>query len=404
MFKRLFNNCGLKVLAVLCAAALSSYVYLYVNPPVNQTMFMAVSVRGLDSKLAIASATPELDRVRVRARGPLRSMRLLGQRHMTATLDCSEITEPGASAVRVILPELGDAVVADIQPALYTLQIETRLDLPLPVAIDRRGQVANGFVLTGESVTPSHVTLSGPSSAVLPVHTAQIEPDVSNLNADLVRELPIRFYGSEGTALDLPPEVSVIRRAKYTARIAPKSSIRIVNLIPDFVGSLPADVLLVSTTPRPQVVPVDASLAGQDNLFARTEPIDLSKVRQNSTLTVKVLYPFRVPAHSTLPETCDVDVVVEPFDQLGAQRVKVELRGADPKQQIVVSPPELVLRSEEVAELNDAQRASIHAVVDISGLKPGEYRLVPQLTLPPELDRVRLDPSTVLVTIIPQGG
>jgi YbbR domain-containing protein len=180
--------------------------------------------------------------------------------------------------------------------------------------------------------------------------------------------------------------------------------VRVISLIPEFTGTLPSDLLLVSSTPRPQVVPVDAAVAGSAALFARTEPIDLSKISQSQTATVKVSYPFKVPAHTTLPQTCEVDILVEPFDQLAAKRIKVELRGVSPKQECVVSPPELVLRSPEVAELSPQQHAEIRAVVDVTGLRPGEYRLTPQLFLPPELDRVKLDPSTVLVTIIPQGG
>jgi YbbR domain-containing protein len=152
------------------------------------------------------------------------------------------------------------------------------------------------------------------------------------------------------------------------------------------------------------VVPVDASIVGKDVLFARTEPIDLSKLRQSTTVSAKVMYPFKVPAHSTLPDSCEVDIVVEPFDQVAAQRVKVELQGVAQKQECVLNPPELVLRSAELTELSADQRKAIRAVVNVSGLKPGEYRLAPQLTVPPELDRIRLDPSTVQVTIIPQGG
>jgi hypothetical protein len=54
-------------------------------------------------------------------------------------------------------------------------------------------------------------------------------------------------------------------------------------------------------------------------------------------------------------------------------------------------------------EDSEADSAAIEARVDVAGLGPGEYRLVPQVNLPATFERVTIIPSTVKVTIFQSG-
>jgi YbbR domain-containing protein len=134
-----------------------------------------------------------------------------------------------------------------------------------------------------------------------------------------------------------------------------------------------------------------------------TQPIDLTGVTETFTTTAKLIYPFEVPEDVHLPESCEVTVQIISIEEVGAVRVPVRLLDTGAEFDYIVTPPEVVVRSELLLSLDPSELTKISASISASGLKAGEHRLVPQLNLPLTLQQVKIAPETVQVTIIPGG-
>jgi hypothetical protein len=119
----------------------------------------------------------------------------------------------------------------------------------------------------------------------------------------------------------------------------------------------------------------------------------------------RLIYPFQLPANSELPLEADVTVEILSLQEegLAAMRVDVEVKDTQRAYEYVVTPPQLKIISKRIGLLSETQRGEVTAELDAAGLKPGDYRLVPQVRLPEALDDARINPSWVTLTVIEKG-
>jgi len=152
----------------LASLALAIGVWFYVrgeDRPV-QIVSVPLEIRNLPEQLAIAGDVT--DAVNVRVKGPEIVLNALSADRITARLDLSNL-EAGDHLVRlkpdqVRLP--AGASVIKINPEYVALRLEKKLTRELPVAPRVVGEPSGGYVLGGVSVSPDHVHVEGPESAV----------------------------------------------------------------------------------------------------------------------------------------------------------------------------------------------------------------------------------------------
>lgn len=404
------HNLGLKVLALLIAGALSAYVYYEINYPVPDTLYLTLEPQGLSSDLVIANELPLA--VAVSVRGPYRAIRLERSRDVHAVLDLSALRDPINTRIAVSVPRLGDLTVTHIEPSDVPVKLDRGKSRRFLVRVEPLGELDSHFVISDEQWDPKSVRISGPDTLLDQINTVTVQPDLGKLNSELgafdkdtTIRLGVNLLDSDherinSTSLRIDPA-----EIEYSLTILPSSQLRVLKVIPDYVGQPPGDYLLSGLTAKPQYVPVPTKLAREGDFAIRTEPIDLDGKKQSFIARPRLIYPFALPKGSDLPQEADVTVEILSLSEegLGAMRVDVRVKGASSSFEYVVTPPQLKVVSKRAGLLSSAQRREISAVIDAEGLAPGDYRLVPQLRLPDTLDDARINPSWVTLTVLEKG-
>lgn len=400
ILQRLVNNFGLKLLSIVLAMLLSVYVVRYVNPEIPLTLYLPLKVKNLSPALLIVEPDPLPDVIQIRVRGPYLSVQQLPTISHSALVNCASLEEPGRATLRVEVPDFGAVQIVYQDRNFLDITTEKLASVEMQLVVDRQGEVNGNFDVGSEELSQSLITIAGPEPVVERINVAQVEPEVEGLQEDLNLMLPVRLYDEnhlpiEGPALRLtPPQV------RYALRLVPIGSIKVLTVYPDFQGRPPEGFLHYGYTSKPLYIPVEAELVPGGEFVVRTSAIDLDGARQSFTTTVELRYPFELPQVSALPTSCEVNVQIIPLEEAGAASIAVQLIGRDPGFEYIITPPDLVVKSEELVQLDEASLGRIKARLYVDGLEPGEHRLAPQLDLPLTLDRVRIDPATVTVTII----
>jgi YbbR domain-containing protein len=400
---RLLNNFWLKVLALGLACFLYLYVYLVADYPTTQTLYLPLQPEGLPETLLVVNQLPE--KIQLQVRGPYRLLRGLQGDDLAASIDCTELTGSGEVMLRVKIPELDKRVDIIEQDRDYIeVKYDKRTTGTIPLRIYPRGEIDPNFRIASEDVSRKSVTVISPESVFETINRAQIEPNLSGRNHSYRDLYPVRLYDDE-ERLVLGPGLSVEpQEVEYSVEIVPVGSINVLKVIPASVGQPADEYLLDQLIPDPLYIPVPAELASDDDFFVRTEPIELTDARSSFTAQdVVILYPFEVPESARLPEACTVQVEIIALEEVGGISVVPELVGRIDEYDYVVAPPQVSIISEELARLESAARSSISAELYVDGLEPGEHKLTPQVFLPLSLDRVKIKPLTLVVTIIQSG-
>ena len=402
LMQRLFNNFWLKVLAVALASMLSAYVYLDGNYLVTDTLTATLRPKDLQQTLVIVEPMPVPRQVSIRVRGPLRGIRKLKSTELKAYIDCGEQLSPGDGNFQVVVQDadFGEVNIVSQDPERMYVRFDEKKSTTLPVDINRRGQVNADFDVVSEQVDPLEVTVSGPRPVVEAITTAQVAPRLDGLNRDYNRILPVQVLDAEGNSLDLASITIEPSAVEYTIKLIPVGTLKVLKISPTLTGTLPSDLLLDRLTAKPVYVPVDASLVPDESVVIRTSPIDLTGAETSFTAEVDLVYPFDMPENSRLPRTCEVQVSLVDLAQLAAVRVLPQLTGENANLDYIIAPPWLAVVSEELAALDDGVKQQVHASIAVDGLTPGEYRLTPQVALPPGVTQFNLRPNSLTVTVV----
>lgn len=401
----LTNNLWIKLASLTLAIMLSTYVYLYLNYPTTQSLYLPIRIRNLDPAIVLVTMRPDVERVQLRVRGPYRSIKQLLASNHQAVLDCSGITSPSSETLRVHLPEFGDTIVTDQDPNFITVTFDTKASATLKLKIDHRGALEPGFVIAAEELSTKSVDISGPKTIIERLDSAQVEPDISGKTQDVVSQEVVRVYDKDALLLSSSALVITPDTVRYSLKLIPVGDTKPLTVVPDYAGLPPRQFVLTGMTAVPAYIPVKTELIPPGVFTVRTEPIDLSNARDDFSVKVGLAYPFDLPADSNLPTECDVHVEIASLaeETVGAVRTSIELKGANPRLEYVLSPPEVIIRAEEFSRAGDAKAPAISARLDVTGLKPGEHWLTAQISLPSQIDHVTIIPNIIKLTII-QGG
>ena len=237
----LFENLGIKILAVVFALAL--YVHVATEQPVERVVYFPLRLEGLGDSLALGTVPPEQVGAHLRGTGKqvirLSVMRPPVEVHLEGVseglyqraLTAADFKRVSADGVEVLGPA---------EPATLSLTIEPRATVRLPVAVRLRGEPARGFVVVGvPRARPAEVRISGPRSWVRGRDSVETEALAVSGKRDTIEAvlplvaLPAWAVAEPGSVLvqvpiepeaavtrELTPEVEGLRPA-FLARLDP---------------------------------------------------------------------------------------------------------------------------------------------------------------------------------------
>lgn len=363
---------------------------------------LPLRVTGLSQELVVNREQSQVpDSVKLDIRGPYRAITNAQKQKLFASLDLSEASEGESSLYRVQLPELGDDLtVIDHNPKSVSLVIEMRSEKTLNIEVERRGNIREEFEISSEDVNPSTVTVSGPRSIVDRVARSIIDPRIEGVTDENVQDLVVKFYDGNDRpvatgSLDVEPAA-----VRYIIRVIPTGSLRVLKVSPRIVGEVSDGYRLGTSNPYPLYVTVPADIVPEGVYYVRTSEIDITGLDETRVFSgLEIKYPFELPEDTSPPLTCDVSVEVRKITE-DERLVDIELINQREGMDYNISPERLVVKSEELAELDQAELASqIRAWIDVGDMEPGQVKRIPQVDLPLTLQHVSLDRMVVTVSI-----
>lgn len=371
------------VATFLLALLLAFFIWMSASETEDpiRTRFLEVPLEyvGLPADTTLVDVDPR-QTVQIRLEGPDSVLRLYNPEDFTATVDLSQV--PSGERVSVDINVISTRPGADISfitPEQVDVTLEQQVTRDIPVELDIRGSVARGHTQGEALIEPETIRVSGPASQVNELNFALVTIFLNSTVESLVETSSPIFYDQAGrvasvsTLTSSTDEVTVTIPVEESAGFADK----LVTVV--WTGEPAPGYRLLSVTADPPSVLVEDRPA-QVNLLASvtTEPIDID-ADANVMVNIEIEPILTTSSYNRVPEVrgmrAGYEALVEP------EQVRVVLFGPLPL-------------------LDALAEDDVRVILDLFGLEPGRYSIVPDVDIPDRGIEIRsVQPSAVMVTI-----
>ena len=320
---------------------------------------------------------------------------------LRAVLDLSGL-EQGEHLVPIqVYPSLDPTRVEQKIPDALTVDLDRLVNQPKPIQLDVSGSPARGYQAGETSLTITEAMVSGAESRVSRVEMLVAVVDITGADAPIESDLALRPVDANGAlvgGVQISPE-----RVQVSIPITLLAGFRNVVVRVVTVGQVANGYRLTNITVSPPNVVVSSSdpdLVNNLPGFVDTEPLDLTGLQDD----IEVRLPLNLPDGISVvgEQNVLVQVSIAAIEGSLSINIPVEVVGLGSGLSALVAPDTVdIILSGPVLELDALNTADVSVVVDVTGLEPGVYPLVPQVNLLSDLIRVEaVLPETLEVTIV----
>ncbi len=390
-----------RLLRVALSVGLSFSLWAFVsfsqNPEESVTFSdLQLEAAGLEEGLVIVDANgvptqalPQVDVALVTDRRQLAQLRPVDVR---AVIDLSNLG-PGDHIVPVnVRPTRNNISFTPrlVDPSSVPIRLEQLSVRPVPISLQVQGNLPFSFEQGKPSITfggnPIEVVeVRGPLSRVERVVAAGAIANIEQLRATYLAPLTLTALDGRGQTVEgvqLSPATVTVE-----IPIKPVVGLKLVPVQPTVIGLPAPGYAITGVTVNPPLIAVAGSSGPLDLVdVLRTEPVNVSGARAPLEQTVPIIFPEGTSPREGEPDQVRVTVQLAPVTlplqiQLPAP---VTLVGLASGLQASVTPLALELTLAGTSQaLATLSQAPLRAVVDVSGLGPGGYRLPARVDLPP---------------------
>ncbi len=228
MGKKLTNNWGLKLIAILFALILW-FAVINIDDPVVSETFKNVPVQLVNTEvLTEAGLTYEvLDNTTVvesiTIYGPRTLVESLKENDIIARADLNDITVANTVAINVSVDARNSSKITNIRSSLecVKLNIEESKSKQLVINAQTNGKLASGYIVGGIELDQNRIRVSGPESVVSKIYTAKVNADVTEANSDVATYGTVRLYDKEGTEIESELLVKSTEKVHINVNVVP---------------------------------------------------------------------------------------------------------------------------------------------------------------------------------------
>lgn len=372
----LTRNIRLKLISLFLAVFLWSYV-VSVNPAItrNKTVYdLSVNVTGesiLTSRnLAVLSDLSDEDfMVNARVNVAQSSFTLVNSSNVRIEMDLSAIRTTGKQRVQLTGTSVyGDVV--QIVPEYIDIEVEELDSRYVPVNVSLKGTDNQSYWYSTKA-NPSQITVSGPTSVIQTVSSAEISIDVSDLTASQARAERYTLLTSKGTQLDSLLTTSTSSVMVYLD-IYPAKTVELPTDPADVVSGKVAPGYELSSV---SVSPQNVLIAGDQSLLDGISSIGFSKIdvaNKNVSFSRTVTLNTSSDLKYISSTQANVTITIEEIKSTKKiDDIPVVFLGGNYTGEATVS----VVISGKYTVLDSIDASDILATVDLTGLTAGEYDL-----------------------------
>lgn len=207
MKKKLTDNLGLKILAVLCSVLLWLIV-MNIDDPVKTNTFRNIKVEILNPQaitdegkvFEVLDGTNMVD-VTVTAKRSI--MNTIGRDNIIVTADMSELTFMNKVRIHVTTDKYDDKlekITTSEENMRVNVEDLKRVQMVVETAVS--GEPGDGYMVNDVTTEQNLVRLSGAESVISTVARAVLEVSVEGITTGIQADYPIKLYDAQGREID----------------------------------------------------------------------------------------------------------------------------------------------------------------------------------------------------------
>lgn len=254
MIKKLTNNLGLKILALLFALILWMAVVNLDDPTKNRPFTIAVTIEN-ESAVTAMNKYYEIEKdstnVTFNVFGSRSIIDRLSSSDFKATADMSQLIqgeEENVVPVEITALRYGSQLTISKRTQQIKVNLEDLMSATFVIQAAAQGNPAEGYVLGDMEVTPNLLKISGPKTVVSQIESVKAVLDISGMSTEITgRAVPV-LLGEDGEEIDTTRLTMNLTTVTVKVDILPEKTVPVKA---NYSGS-PADgfeVIAVETEP-----------------------------------------------------------------------------------------------------------------------------------------------------------
>ena len=395
--KRITNNFGLKILAVIFSGVLWLAVVNIDDPNTTRTFTTTVSIENGDYLTGIGKyyeIENNSNTVTFKVSGKRSYLERMSNTDFKAVADLEMIEDMRRVPIEVSPQRYGGNVTVASKMYYLELSVEDLVSKPYVISVATEGDVSSRHALGEISASPTLIRVSGPASVVGTIDKAVATVNVDGMTQDITDSVIPVLYDKEGNEVNTTDLTFNIQNVMVSVQILDTKE---VTLNFQTTGALPEGYEYVGVEYKPQTVLVKGTSSVLNMINSITIPeavLDLTDatgdIKKDATLVdssqAKISVVVKIEKHEK--REFEVPTANITVSNLGSRydvkflkdTVKVELEGLS-------------------TELDALDAAALTGSIDVSGMTDGEHTVNLELNLDSKFKLSKK--ATVTVDIVP---
>jgi YbbR domain-containing protein len=357
-----------------------------------------VEINGLSE--GMVAYGEDTNRVRVEIKAPESVWQNLRSEDIMAYIDVSDVATGTQHLPVIVEVSMQPSVVTSINPPDIEITIEHLTEKEVPVEVVVQGTPAIGFQADDPSVFPQLVRIQGPESLTRKVVKTQVFVSIDEQEGNVRSDFTPLPVDEDET---LVPEITVIPKSvTVNVPIWQLGYIRDMAVTVSLEGQPAPGYRVANLVVDPPVVKVfgQTSIVRAAPGYLQTQPINLEAITQSITTKVALQMPEGLsiffPSRPEVTATLTVEVIrsgltLEVTPTIRGLRNELTTAVGVESVVVILSGPLTVM---EALDIND-----VELVLNLVNLNPGDYTIVPVVTVPDEVVIENIIPEAVPVKI-----
>lgn len=339
-------------------------------------------------------------RVRVELRAPQSVWTLLTSEDIRTYVDLSTATTGTITLPVQVDVRLQPVRVVSVAPSYITLNFEPLTYKEFPITVKVKGTPTLGYKADVPAVAPQVVRVQGPASLIGLVAQAQVVVEIDEKQSDVIGDYELQLLDAENNP------VANVEAAPKTVTvnvpIAQLAYIRDLAVSVSLEGQPAPGYRIANLDVIPPIVKVIGSSTTGRNApgFLQTLPINMDGITQSMTTTVGLQVMEGLSVITPPRPYVTVSLQIEAVQSGLKLDVEPEVTGLhDPFTVTVGIESVVVILNGPLAIMETLPITDVKLTLDLTNLTPGDYNLIPLVTVPDGVRVQNLLPETVPVKI-----
>lgn len=410
IIRRITNNFGLKILAVIFASVLWLVVVNIDDPNTTRTFSASVFIENSDYLSGLGKYYEVINNsntVTFKVSGKRSYLERMSNADFRAVADLETIENLERVPIEIMVQRYSGSVTVINKTYYLELEVEDLISKPFMITVQTDGEVAERHALGETSASPTLLRVSGPASVVNTIDKAVATVDVEGMSQDVTDSVIPVLYDKEGNEVDTKELSYNIQNVMVSMQILDTKD---VTLNFQTTGTLPDGYEYVGIEYKPQTVSVKGTAAVLNTVNSITVPREVLNLTDatgdiEKDVDISSYLPEGVSLVNSKDAKISVVVKVEKHERRKFEMptANITVSNLPGRYDVKFSQETVKVEIEGLAlELDVLDEKELTGSIDVSGMTEGEHTVNLDLNLDIKFKLVKN--VTVTVEIVSAGS